>query len=690
MKAKEHLAKRILRSISVRVTVIVFISSIFSYIHFYSTIKKGSIQTLDKYVNERTQLESFLFTQAEENHIYLKSLITNFLESNKNIQENSLAFNNFFEQKEDKTYRNKIGFDGTKMAGVFIPPEYPLDKTRKGLVVYLKKLAEATGPIFRSNFQDTYFTTPDNIMVIYWPEVPNWTLEMASDFQMTDEEYVWIADKLHNPQRKMVWTGLFYDKVGKTWMTSAETPVYKNDKHVLTIGHDVMLSELLDRAQNESLPGAYNIIFREDGRLIVHPQKIEELKKSGGYFDINKSGDEDLKNIKAAILNAPKGQKVIESESGNELLAFGKIKGPGWYFVTVYPKALITSTALKSIIFVIILAFLSLVLEVILLWFVIKNEISDPIKSLLNAAERMKGGEFNTVVEVNREDELGSFATTFNSMAKAILERDQEIHTYAESLEKKVLERTKELDRQKCLAIESAKMASLGEMAGGIAHEINNPLTILSGSIALIDKSVKNNSLSEDKISMISNTINSTIQRIESIISGLRTFARSGEQDNFQEESANQIVLETLALCRHKLKMLNIDLQFDYREEKDVLFECQRVQISQVLLNLVSNAADSIKENSNKKWVKISLLDQEDKFQLRVEDSGAGIPLKVQEKMFQPFFTTKDFGSGTGLGLSISSGIMKHHSGQLFVDNDLKHTCIVMEFSKNVNLKQVS
>lgn len=686
IKSEEKLAHRVLKSLSIRVSLIVLVSSVISYLHLYHTIEEGTINTLEEYISEKTQRESFVFEQAHKNHDHLKSLISNFLAQDEQQAAKAKEFSTHFEKKEDQTYRNKKDYDGTSMAGLFLPPDYPLNKRKRSLIVYLKELAETLGPAYRSNFQDTYFTTPENAMIIYWPEVPNWTVEMKPDFNMTKEEYVWIADREHNPERKTVWTGLFYDKVGKVWMTSAETPIYYKNKHILTIGHDLMLSELLLRAQKETLPGAYNVIFRKDGRLILHPNKIAELKKTGGYYDIHKSDNSFLKGIVSSILQSPQGNNVIEHSTGNDLLAFGKIEGPDWFFVTVYPKSLITSTALKGILFVIVLAFLSLVIEVFMLWIVIRKEISEPIEELFAATIKMTEGNLQAAIDVKRKDELGVFAKTFNSMSEAIVKRDQKLQEYAHSLERKVAERTLELDKQRAQAIETAKLASLGEMAGGIAHEINNPLTVIAGSMTLIEKHISKDPVDVEKIENLSQKVTETVTRIESIINGLKTYARTGHQDDFKYEPLDAIIKETLALCEHKLKMSNIKLTYQPNEE--ISLECQRVQLSQVLINLISNSADEISKQKTKKWITISIEEDHDLVRIRVEDSGHGISLDVQEKMFQPFFTTKDVGQGTGIGLSISSGIVKSHNGRLYVDNDSKNTCLVIELPKQQKMAQ--
>ena len=107
----------------------------------------------------------------------------------------------------------------------------------------------------------------------------------------------------------------------------------------------------------------------------------------------------------------------------------------------------------------------------------------------------------------------------------------------------------------------------------------------------------------------------------------------------------------------------------------------REAQLAQVLLNLLNNSFDAVEEITNK-WVSIDVIDKDKKFQIRVTDSGAGIPSEILDKVMYPFFTTKEVGKGTGLGLSISKGIVEEHKGRIFIDPSMQNTCFVIEFDK--------
>ena len=170
--------------------------------------------------------------------------------------------------------------------------------------------------------------------------------------------------------------------------------------------------------------------------------------------------------------------------------------------------------------------------------------------------------------------------------------------------------------------------------------------------------------------------IGTTTTRISKIVSGLRSFSRSGEEDPFVAVSLRTIIDETLDLCRERFKNAGIELRVS--DIPAVLISCRAVQIQQVLINLLNNAFDAIL-TSDSKWVMLEAKTNENILYLRVTDSGTGIPQEIVNKMMQPFFTTKDIGKGTGLGLSIALGIIHGHGGSLCFDRGHTNTSFVIE-----------
>jgi PAS domain S-box-containing protein len=227
-------------------------------------------------------------------------------------------------------------------------------------------------------------------------------------------------------------------------------------------------------------------------------------------------------------------------------------------------------------------------------------------------------------------------------------------------------------DQQQKMA-ESARFTALGEMAAGIAHEINNPLAIIQSSAELINLSLGRAEPDMNKVRSAVGHIEGTVVRIAKIISGLKSFARDGGKDPFAPASFRTIISETLELCQMRFRNSGVQLEI-LMPDGDLPLDCRSVQISQVLLNLLNNAFDAI-NGQTKKQVAVRLLADDAYYRLQVCDNGPGVPRAIREKIMQPFFTTKPPGKGTGIGLSLSRSIIEDHGGKLLLKDLSGTTC---------------
>jgi signal transduction histidine kinase len=239
-------------------------------------------------------------------------------------------------------------------------------------------------------------------------------------------------------------------------------------------------------------------------------------------------------------------------------------------------------------------------------------------------------------------------------------------------------ERELELTRQS--SIYGAKMAALGEMSGNIAHEVNNPLTAIVLRAQLLRRRIANDqgnvAAAVDKAVV---DIETTAERIRRIVDALRIFARDAEGDPMRSERVIKIVQDTIDLCAQRFQHHGVELVVDPIPE-DLVVECRAIQISQILLNLLSNAYDAVAEQAVR-WVRITVdpVNPGDRdVRIAVMDSGPGIPPELEAHIMTPFFTTKDVGKGTGLGLSVSKGIAEAHNGRLAYDPTSRQTRFVL------------
>ncbi|MCB0370170.1 MAG: PAS domain-containing sensor histidine kinase [Bdellovibrionales bacterium] len=223
--------------------------------------------------------------------------------------------------------------------------------------------------------------------------------------------------------------------------------------------------------------------------------------------------------------------------------------------------------------------------------------------------------------------------------------------------------------------IESNRMASLGEMASGIAHEINNPLTIILGRLAIMKKKIDKKEDTEVLKNEVA-LVEKTVFRISNIVNGLRKLSRDNTKDPIEVFSIKKIIEETKELFTQKLK--NKEIQFEIVDENEFDIKGKSLQLSQVIVNLINNSIDAIETLENK-WIKIVITQKDSHCLIQVIDSGKGIPKEVASKLMTPFYTTKGPGKGTGLGLSLSKKMIEEADGNFYFDQSQPHTTFCIE-----------
>ena len=235
------------------------------------------------------------------------------------------------------------------------------------------------------------------------------------------------------------------------------------------------------------------------------------------------------------------------------------------------------------------------------------------------------------------------------------------------------------IEQQQVTLVQTAKMSALGEMAGGMAHEINNPLAAARLQLQLLKRDLNNPNQREAALAKCDRTLD-ILKRIEKIVRSLTLFSRDSNEDPFLPTSVRNIIDETLALTSERFKIASIGLITDVYLVNDKI-ECHATEISQVLVNLLSNAFDAV-QSLPEKWVRIEARETGDTITIAVVDAGHGVPPEIAEKMMQPFFTTKEVGRGTGLGLSIAKGLIEAHHGHFGIDTKSAHTRFYLELPR--------
>jgi two-component system, NtrC family, sensor kinase len=703
----KSLVSATLLNMGLRIALVFMLLALISYAYLMRTLETGTRMQLEKYVIERGKHEEQLFQLAVDNHAVLKQELLKRL-SSQNYEDSRARFEKVMYKWTDGTTRNAPEslspdkFDTENFSTVYIGKEATINTEIQRRILTFYDLTNTYGPAWQNRFANTYINSPENCNSIYWRGYP--LALQAKNLNILQEEFFYVSDKKHNKQRQTAWTGVYLDPSVKVWMVSAETPVDDaSGRHIATIGHDIILSKLIQNTIEDKLPGTYNFIFQEDGRLIAHPYLVKEIEEKEGKFNISNSGDRHLQRTYKVVKAMQPGQFVIDNQTDGEFVAITRLAGVNWYFVTVYPKSLLTGVALADAKFILLVGSFALFVELSLLFFVLKNKIGKPLHQLLNATDTLAKGNFAVHLDTKRQDELGRIAASFNSMTSQLHQSFALLEKSNTDLETKVEERTAELSHTlsklketQMQLVQNEKMSSLDRVVAGIAHEINNPVNFIHGNLthareymgdlrelvqlyqqeypnpkdAIIQKSedIELEFLIQDLGNLFTSMLVGTT-RIKEIVKSLRTFSRLDEAE-VKSIHIHQGIDSTLMILDNRLKKINVIKVY----EKLPLVECYAGQLNQVFISILANAIDTLEEKQNH----IQHIEFSPTITIRTElvdshwvrivftDNGVGMSEDIQQRIFDPFFTSKPVGKGTGMGLSISYQIItEKHQGKI-------------------------
>ena len=289
--------------------------------------------------------------------------------------------------------------------------------------------------------------------------------------------------------------------------------------------------------------------------------------------------------------------------------------------------------------------------------------VNNPIQNLLRHTQQIADGSLDISINQTSKDELGELASSFNMMTVSLKKAHSELAEWNRTLEERITERTLENKRMQAQLARSDKLSSLGQMAAGIAHEINNPMTgILLYANLIADSKNFSPDLKDDINIVIKET-----ERCSAIVKQLLDFSRVNKPEN-RWSSLNEIIEAALSLLENQSLFQNIKIERNYKETLPKIFG-DAWQLEQVFINIILNAGQSIAE-AGRIRIATGLADDKRFIFANIQDNGCGISPDELDKIFDPFFTTKMDG-GTGLGLSVSYGIINNHGGEINVSSEL-------------------
>jgi signal transduction histidine kinase len=715
------LARSTLIKMGVRIGVIIALTTLFSYVHMFRSLQAEALVRLERYVSERSQREEAIFVLAQDNQVLLKKAFEERLQAWEK-EDPSAQFNSLFETLPDGTTRSRReGFDSTKRPGVFIPRGVPLEAEFRRRMLAAHDVLVQYGPAYRVRFSTTYITLPEGAVLGYWPEAGTWANELDTAYSISQEPFFLIGLPQNNPERKAAWSGVFWDVATSSWLTTATTPLDQGNRHLASISHDVLLAELLARSVNDRLPGSYNVIFRDDGQLLAHP----ELNLTGATLPYNILRDTEQPHPQAARIESPERrahlrrlfeqvtkqprQPVLELPEHDEYLAATQLKGPGWNFVTVLDEREVSVPAFEGARFILLLGVLSLLVELIIMYLVLRQQITRPLVSFTQATDQVAAGNFNVTLNASRDDELGRLAHAFQVMTHEVQHREEALRQANQGLEQRVEERTRELKEAHKKLLDVARQSGMAEIATNVLHNVGNVLNSVHtaaslakerlgtlrleqvGKVATLLEERKEDLLSflttderggkltlylrqlgddlleeRQRIHTLLDDVDRYTAHIGTIVKLQQGYARAPSMD--EPVRLDELVEDALRMQDSKLAHHAVKVERQLLPLPPLLLDKHKVLM--ILINLISNARHAmagVPESERRMIVKVHP-PADGRVRVEVRDNGIGIAPELLTRIFQRGFTTKS--EGHGFGLHSSALAAQQLDGSLSVHSD--------------------
>jgi len=549
-----------------------------------------------------------------------------------------------------------------------------------------------------TNIAQVYFNSYDSMNRLC-PFMPDALNQYAHDIDIPTFNFYYLADKEHNPSKKVVWTEAYLDPAGLGWMISAIAPVYKETFLEGVVGIDVTIDQLIKNILTIELPYvSMAMLVDEQGQILGMNEALEkhlgikELKEHSYQapiettiskpqdFNLFTNTTNPLAMKLSRIIKDNTSIGVYHNQESDFLITQNVIPQTNWKFILLLDQdsLLANSTKLKektNFIGFVALGLMALFYLVFLFILVARAntfsiQILTPLYELIDATKRFK--DKLTITKLQRTNilEINTLLDNFSAMS-------QELQELYDSMDKKIKEGVIENMETQKMMIYQSRLAQMGEMISMIAHQWRQPL----GAISMVTASIKlKQSLKKFNLEMEQGRVEQAeflmasvgkienyIQFLTTTIDDFRNFFRPEQQQELTSLSA--IIEKTLKIIGKSLDVHKITLHIHNTSLHEFL--SYETQLTQVLINIIKNAQDVILEKKVENGtIWLNAYEDNTLFVIEIEDNAGGIPESIVAKIFDPYFSTKTARNGTGLGLYMSKTIIEEHChGSLSVEN---------------------
>ena len=456
----------------------------------------------------------------------------------------------------------------------------------------------------------------------------------------------------------------YLNKETKHWVIPFVAPVHEQGKIMGLLYFDLNLGYFSQKLQWNLTSGNHAFLLERSGKILA--QTIISIGETAGlpnisYLDQSPLFHDILKNVRDGETGV---ERFITTKGRDYLVSYQSVPSRLWSVMVLTPFYESLSDIIPLDQFFLI--FIATFILIIIFTFYIGKKFTDPVKDVVTGTQIIASGDFTYRIRTNLHDELGELAMSFNKMAEYLQKTYQDLKSTSAQL------------------TQSAKLAAVGELAAGVAHELNQPLMVIRGHA---QEMIEGNSVPENIIKDL-RLIEKQTGRMMRIIDHLRAFARQST-GAFEQVNLNDVIDDSFTLITQQLKNLNIEIMKELDESIPRIWGDHN-RLEQIFLNLMTNAKDAMEEKGEGVLsVKTQpIMDMTGDKNGKVtgvlvlfSDTGVGIGDNIMDKIFDPFFTTKEVGKGTGLGLSISYSILKDHGGSITAEsNDGTGTTFRLEF----------